>query len=445
MLLEIAEFIEWKAKNPDQYRDLKVEWARKTLENMSIEDQPPRREYVQPGREAPRREYVQPRREERRRDTTPQFRRPEEPRWMNQYARKNSESEEDCRGKNYERNRARREHEKFLRLKDRSSDSAVVFQADQARRASEEARKEAERKNSELREEIERLKQSNVDQGNVDMSSEEESKLLGGKSNIFDSHFHIDRMKQGPKYIYDLEGVVDNYYLKGGISVFCDPNRFPSPVELTKQRKGGWGIALGIHPSYSRNDLNEFESSIEFIHQMMNDGLLDGLGEIGFDLIKGGSLNKQEELIKMCIDTPLIHTTPIILHVRGNRKTSNDQMYDHCRRFLTGKVGKDQKIQLHCFSGSSQIVNSWLHTFPNTYFSYSGMVENFDENQRTGVRAVPDTRLLIETDSPYFWKGINNSPKRITKVWDMVRRITNKDEETIRIINQNVNEIFRMK
>ena len=75
-------------------------------------------------------------------------------------------------------------------MKDRSSDSAVVFQADQARRASEEARREAERKNSELREEIERLKQGPIDQN---MSSEEENKLLGGKSNIFYSHFHIDQ------------------------------------------------------------------------------------------------------------------------------------------------------------------------------------------------------------------------------------------------------------
>ncbi|XP_069129351.1 uncharacterized protein [Argopecten irradians] len=61
---------------------------------------------------------------------------------------------------------------------------------------------------------------------------------------------------------------------------------------------------------------------------------------------------------------------------------------------------EDQRIQLHCFGGSQDVVHSWLDTFPNTYFSVSGMVHHFQAAQQRALRAIPRDRLILETVVP---------------------------------------------
>ncbi|OWF46076.1 deoxyribonuclease TATDN2 [Mizuhopecten yessoensis] len=73
-----------------------------------------------------------------------------------------------------------------------------------------------------------------------------------------------------------------------------------------------------------------------------------------------------------------------------------------CLDVVRKMVPPEQKIQLHCFSGTEEVIQAWLTRFPNTCFSVSRMVSKFNDAQRHGVKCIPSTRLLIETDAPYY-------------------------------------------
>ena len=39
------------------------------------------------------------------------------------------------------------------------------------------------------------------------------------------------------------------------------------------------------------------------------------------------------------------------------------------------------------------------------YFGFTGLAQHFNESKKQALRSVPESRLLVETDSPYFKIG----------------------------------------
>ncbi|KAJ8305035.1 hypothetical protein KUTeg_017415 [Tegillarca granosa] len=78
-----------------------------------------------------------------------------------------------------------------------------------------------------------------------------------------------------------------------------------------------------------------------------------------------------------------------------------------------------QRIHLHCFSGDPKIKRMWSDHFQHVYFGFTAMVERFNSRQIQALREIDSSRLLLETDSPYFpprGKVRVNTPAYIGKV-----------------------------
>ena len=72
------------------------------------------------------------------------------------------------------------------------------------------------------------------------------------------------------------------------------------------------------------------------------------------------------------------------------------------------------------------MVEDWLEEFPNTYFGFPSRVTSFNQEQRDGVRTVPEDRILLETDAPYMPTHRNvqvNTPAYIGDVAESVAQI----------------------
>ena len=158
---------------------------------------------------------------------------------------------------------------------------------------------------------------------------------------------------------------------------------------------------------------------------------------MGFDYTKAIPIRSQEDLV--AAQLPLVAPLPLILHIRGDRRdSSNDIAYSHCLSFLEGKIERNQKIQLHSFLGSRKQVMNWISVFPNTFFSVSGLIKYANESQRDGLRAIPISKILLETDSPYLAvdstpKG--NNPSRITEVIRIVSELREESSMELRKAN----------
>ena len=76
--------------------------------------------------------------------------------------------------------------------------------------------------------------------------------------------------------------------------------------------------------------------------------------------------------------------------------------HDLLCRSLQHCVGQGVLIHLHCFNSKPKVVKKWLEAFPNTYFGFTKMVGDFTGEYARAVQELHESRLLVETDDPYF-------------------------------------------
>ena len=67
---------------------------------------------------------------------------------------------------------------------------------------------------------------------------------------------------------------------------------------------------------------------------------------------------------------------------------------------------KNYKIHRHCFTGNWTEAEVWLSMFPNSYIGLTPLI-TWERNPRAQAprqvaARIPLTRLLLETDAPYF-------------------------------------------
>ena len=236
------------------------------------------------------------------------------------------------------------------------------------------------------------------------LSPEEEAQLPKPPL-AFDSHCHIDRIRTDchlarsasiqeicSQELPDDDHVVS---LEGLVTSYCDPATYPTPEEVRSIVSQGCYVVVGLHPKKEAS-----ERDWETLHNLLQLPEVSGLGEIGVDHTMPISTwtdqtNKIDRAIRAADNLPRI----VVLHCRG---VQNTEAYNLLLKTLSLRLGCGALIHLHCFSGSSRILDMWLETFPNTYFSFTRMVGSFTGDCARAVRKLHVGRLLIETDAPYF-------------------------------------------
>ena len=247
------------------------------------------------------------------------------------------------------------------------------------------------------------------------LSPEEEAQLPRPPL-AFDSHCHIDRIRTvchlarsaSIQEICSQERPDDDHVvsLEGLVTSYCDPETYPTPDEVRAIVSQGCYVVVGLHPKKEAS-----ERDWETLHDLLQLPEVSGLGEIGVDHTMPISTwtdqtNKIDRAIRAADNLPRI----VVLHCRGVQNEDNTEAYNLLLKTLSLRLGCGALIHLHCFSGSSRIVDMWLETFPNTYFSFTKMVGSFTGDCARAVRKLHVGRLLIETDAPYVhFRGSRHS------------------------------------
>lgn len=227
----------------------------------------------------------------------------------------------------------------------------------------------------------------------------------------FDSHFHLDRSLQqcGLPSHGSLDDVLkavhvnreEQIQLTGTVAVFCDPHTYPSGKRLLDLPRNMF-ISVGIHPRHAHGGYRFVEQSVQDLSRILKNQRVKALGEVGLDHTEPmKNWHLQVDLLHKVL--PLLQDEHVlVIHCRGMRNDCGTEAYLLLLHVLKQHVRPNHSIHLHCFAGNQYVLQRWLEVFPRTYFGFTNLVQSFRQDQIEALRLVEETRLLLESDAPYF-------------------------------------------
>ncbi|XP_023932814.1 putative deoxyribonuclease TATDN2 [Lingula anatina] len=177
--------------------------------------------------------------------------------------------------------------------------------------------------------------------------------------------------------------------------------------------------------------------------------LVTAFGEVGFDHTEAMSKwQDQVELLHRLL--PFLEARHLlVVHCRGVRGDSGDCEFA-IRSLLfhlkLGGVPQSQRIHFHCFTGTKSLLEIWGRQQPNTFFGFTRVAATFNKNQVAALRAVPDSKLLLESDAPYFAskKGGHSTPFTLYETAEILAGHRGVDvSHILKITTQNGTSLYK--
>lgn len=178
---------------------------------------------------------------------------------------------------------------------------------------------------------------------------------------------------------------------------------------------------LGLHPVYTNSfgDINKVKKQVQ-------ENSPAAIGEIGMDyhhVQKKDTRKKQEEVFKEMLNLAEKEGQPVVLHTRDAEK----QVLKILENYSL------ENVFLHCFNGSLDLCRNALD---RNYFIgittqvlYSNHVKNIAE-------VLDLSNMVLETDSPYLYRGDRNEPVNVMESAKEIAEIKNIEKK--KVLSQTV-------
>jgi TatD DNase family protein len=254
---------------------------------------------------------------------------------------------------------------------------------------------------------------------------------------LVDSHCHLD----GPKFTDDREAVIDRALAAGvdrmlSIGSGDGPPDLEAAIRIADKYAPVWAT-VGVHP----HDASLVDdAALRGLEALLKHPKVVGLGEIGLDYHYDHSpRDVQKAVFRDQLTIARQAGVPVIIHTREAWDDTFAILDEHWAP--AGLPGI-----MHCFSGGvAEAERSMKMGF---FISIAGVVTfPKSDDLRAAAKAVPDDRLLVETDSPYLapvpYRGKRNEPSYVVETAKRVaaeRDVTY--EEVCRMTTENFDRLF---
>jgi TatD DNase family protein len=213
---------------------------------------------------------------------------------------------------------------------------------------------------------------------------------------LFDSHCHLDDRS----YDEDRDEVIHRAGQAGVSKMMIVGTGVASSkraIALAEARSGLYA-AVGLHPHDAKSGSGE---SLDLMVHLARNPVVKAWGEIGLDFNRMFSTEAdQETWFRRQLDAALSLDLPVIFHERDTNGRLLAILAEYSGTGLTGVI--------HCFSGSGAELESYLDL--GLCIGVTGILTHKQRGAslRDLITAVPEDRLLVETDAPY----LTPSPER---------------------------------
>ncbi|MDJ0699258.1 MAG: TatD family hydrolase [Woeseiaceae bacterium] len=212
-------------------------------------------------------------------------------------------------------------------------------------------------------------------------------------------------------------------------------------AELAERNDGVLYSTAGVHPHHASDYSNDVDAQIRSL--VTRDAVV-AVGECGLDYFRNFSpRDAQLDAFRRQLDIAIDTGMPVFLHQRD----AHDDFVD----VLDEKLPNVCRAVAHCFTGEHESLREYLAM--GLYIGITGWIcdERRGLHLRDIVSAVPDDRLMIETDAPYLLPRTiqpkpntrRNEPAYLPEVLRVVAEARDQSEEHVaRITTENATRFF---
>jgi TatD DNase family protein len=239
---------------------------------------------------------------------------------------------------------------------------------------------------------------------------------------LIDGHAHLEEVEDLPRAL----GEAREASVRGIIAVGMDLASNRKTLEIAGQHGGYVYPALGYHPWEIREP--EIEETLAFVKVHISEAV--ALGEIGLDYKSRVPKKLQWNVFGALLDVAVDFEKPVILHCR----------FSHQRALEMVRQRSLKKAVFHWFSAGSDLLDSILSS---GYLISATPALTYSPLHQEAIRYTPLERILLETDCPVNYLGLDSRPKDVTISLREVARLKGLDlrvvaEQTTR----NASEFF---
>ncbi len=252
--------------------------------------------------------------------------------------------------------------------------------------------------------------------------------------NIFDSHAHYD----DEKFSADRDELLNSVFQNGICNIVnCGSDLRSSITSLNLANKyENIYAAVGIHP-HEAEDAGK--NDLTLIADMLNDKKCVAVGEIGLDYHYDFSPRDiQKDIFEKQLQLAKEFDMPVIVHDRE----AHEDTLNLLKKYRPKGV-------VHCFSGSAEMAKEVVDL--GMYIGLGGAVTFKNAKKPVAVAAaVPEDKLLIETDCPYMapvpHRGERNNSSLIPFTAEVIASIRGIDpQQVLDITCKNAKALFNIK
>ncbi len=256
-------------------------------------------------------------------------------------------------------------------------------------------------------------------------------------SALFDSHCHLD----DERFSEDMPQAVARMRENSVTRCVCVGSDLASSercIAVAREYDGVYA-ACGVHPHEAKDVADDY---LQRLQALLSEKKVVALGEIGLDYYYDLSpRDVQMRVFEEQLDLAYRLNVPAIFHIR-------DAHGDMLSAFRARKGALPSGV-IHCFSGSAETAREYVKM--GFYISFSGpLTFKKAPNLWEAALAVPQDRLLVETDSPYLspepLRGRRNEPANVRYVCEKLAALRGLSlEEMARVTTENALRVYRLE
>jgi TatD DNase family protein len=219
---------------------------------------------------------------------------------------------------------------------------------------------------------------------------------------LIDSHVNL----HAPQFDADREAVIERARAAGValMVTICDKLASAGAVRAIAETHADIWATVGVHPHEAREDP---DLTPDRLIALADHPRIVGIGETGLDFYYDLSpRDVQAKVFRAHIAAARASGLPLVVHARDADETMAEILEDEHAR---GPF----KLLMHCYTSGAELLARTAAL--GAWFSVSGIATFKNaEDVRERVRAMPEDRIIVETDCPYLapipHRGRRNEP-----------------------------------